>query len=213
MAVRNGCAGSATYCPCRTANTSLVSLARAAGVTWLFSNSRSPIVSTSLLLADMSMMSTRPCSVIWRMLSRYSASVRIRTSPACISGERPGAPMPNAMSASLASARMNSFAPEGRREWRPVCGRAIFPWIGLLPALLEPLEHGVDRLPQHLPAFAQCLRLLSARVRIRASPGRRRRRPPWAPRSTRRACRNSPLCTDDTGRIARRSSAMASITS
>ena len=97
----------------RTAKTSLASLARAAGVMWLSSNSRSSIVSMSLLLADISMMSTSPCRTIWRICSRYSASVRRRTSPACISGDLPGAPMPNAMSASLASARMKSFEPDG----------------------------------------------------------------------------------------------------
>src|SRR3972149_4221004 len=112
-AVRNGRDGSAMYRPERTAKMSLASLARAAGVTWLESNSRSPIVNRSLVLADVSMMSTRPCRTIWRICLRYSASVRMRTSPACISGERPGAPMPNAMSASLASARMKSLAPDG----------------------------------------------------------------------------------------------------
>ena len=52
------------YWPPRTTNMSLVSLARAAGVTWLFSNSRSPIVSRSFVLADISMMSTTP----WRTI-------------------------------------------------------------------------------------------------------------------------------------------------
>ena len=59
----------------------------------------------------MSMMSTRPDRVISLICSRYSSSVRKRTSPECISGDWPGAPMPSAMSASLASAMMNSRQP------------------------------------------------------------------------------------------------------
>ena len=59
----------------------------------------------------MSMMSTSPDRVISLICSRYSSSVRKRTSPACISGDWPGAPMPSAMSASLASAMMNSRQP------------------------------------------------------------------------------------------------------
>ena len=43
---------------------SVVSLARAAGVTGLLSKMRFWMVSTSLVLADMSMMSTSPCSTI-----------------------------------------------------------------------------------------------------------------------------------------------------
>ena len=85
-----------------------MSLARTAGVTGELSNSRSRKVSAWLELADISMMSTRPDRVISRIWSRYSSSVLKRTSPACISGERPAAPRPRAMSASLASAMMNS---------------------------------------------------------------------------------------------------------
>ena len=51
---------------------SVVSLARAAGVTGLLSKRRFWMVSTSLVLADMSMMSTRPCSTICSMMSRNS---------------------------------------------------------------------------------------------------------------------------------------------
>ena len=59
---------------------SLASLARMAGVTWLRSNSRSWIVSTSLVLPLMSMMSTSPWRTFWRINSRYSSSVRKRPS-------------------------------------------------------------------------------------------------------------------------------------
>ena len=45
-------------------------------------------------LADISMISTSPDRVISRIWSRYSSSVLNRTSPECISGERPGAPKP-----------------------------------------------------------------------------------------------------------------------
>ena len=61
---------------------SVVSLARTAGVTWLLSNSRSSIVSTSLELALISMMSTSPWATISRISWRYSSSVRKRASPA-----------------------------------------------------------------------------------------------------------------------------------
>ena len=61
---------------------SVVSLARTAGVTWLLSNSRSWIVSTSLVLALISMMSTSPWATISRISWRYSSSVRKRASPA-----------------------------------------------------------------------------------------------------------------------------------
>ena len=55
---------------------SVVSLARAAGVTGLLSKRRLWIVSTSLVLADISMMSTSPCSTICSMMSRNSARLR-----------------------------------------------------------------------------------------------------------------------------------------
>ena len=90
---------------------SVVSLARTAGVTGESSKSRSTNESAKFELADMSMMSTRPERVINRICSRYSSSVRKRSSPECISGEEPGAPIPSAMSASLASAMMNSRQP------------------------------------------------------------------------------------------------------
>ena len=61
---------------------SVVSLARTAGVTWLLSNSRSLIVSTSFELALISMMSTSPWATISRISWRYSSSVRKRASPA-----------------------------------------------------------------------------------------------------------------------------------
>src|SRR4051794_3024713 len=94
---------------------SVVSLARTAGVTGEPSKRRSRMVSAWFELADISMMSTRPWRVISRICSRYSSSVLDRTSPGCASGERPGAPMPNAMSASLASARRNSRQPGSAR--------------------------------------------------------------------------------------------------
>src|SRR4051794_37068007 len=87
---------------------SVVSLARTAGVTGESSKSRSRNVSAWFELADMSMMSTCAWRVISRIWSRYSSSVLNRTSPAWSSGDFPGAPSPVAMSASLASARMNS---------------------------------------------------------------------------------------------------------
>src|SRR5688572_7221969 len=88
---------------------SVVSFARAAGVMWLLSNSRSRIVSTSDVLADISMMSTSPWRTISRIWSRYSASERGRP----VTGSLPVAASPVAMSASFASARMKSFAPDG----------------------------------------------------------------------------------------------------
>jgi len=61
VAVRKGSEGCAEYRPVPEASQmSVVSLARTAGVTWLESNSRSWIVSTSLVLGLMSMMSIRP---------------------------------------------------------------------------------------------------------------------------------------------------------
>src|SRR5687768_3015032 len=88
---------------------SVVSFARAAGVMAELSNSRSSIVSTSDVEADISMMSTIPCRTISRIWSRYSASER--TFP--VRASLPGAARPAAMSASFASARMKSFAPCG----------------------------------------------------------------------------------------------------
>src|SRR5262249_2219637 len=93
--------------------TSVVSLARAAGVMGLWSKRRRWIVRTSLVLADMSIMSVSPCSTICTMTSRNSARLRYFTSPGCDSGDRPGAPMDNAMSGSFASARMKSLQPRG----------------------------------------------------------------------------------------------------
>ena len=86
----------------------MVSFIRTAGVTAESAKRASSIASTSLVLALMSMMSTRPCRTISRMLSRYSG--RLRKGPAAAEppGLRPGAARPKAMSASLASARMKS---------------------------------------------------------------------------------------------------------
>ena len=55
---------------------SVVSLARTAAVTAVFSKTCSSMLSTSLLLGDISKMSTRPCLTISRMRSRYSARLR-----------------------------------------------------------------------------------------------------------------------------------------
>ena len=55
---------------------SVVSLARAAGVTGLLSKMRFWMVSTSLVLADISMMSTSFSSTICVMMSRNSARLR-----------------------------------------------------------------------------------------------------------------------------------------
>src|SRR5690348_16242952 len=113
VAVRNGSAGWVGCRPPRKMWMSVVSLARAAGVTGLLSKIRLWIVSTSLVLADMSMMSTRPWATTCSMRARYSARLRKRSSPLWASGDRPGAPMARAMSASLASARMKSLQPCG----------------------------------------------------------------------------------------------------
>src|SRR4051794_9954481 len=59
------------------------------------------------------MMSTTPCLTMARICSRYSSRVLKRTSPECASGDWPGEPMPKAMSASLASARVNSRQDDG----------------------------------------------------------------------------------------------------
>src|SRR4051812_44622217 len=85
---------------------SVVSLARTAGVTRLEPKRRSWMVRTSDVLADMSMMSTRPWRTTWRIWSRYSASERALP----VTGSLPVAAKPAAMSASLASARMKSLA-------------------------------------------------------------------------------------------------------
>ena len=55
---------------------SVVSLARAAGVTGLLSKMRFWMVSASLVLADMSMISTSFSSTMRVMISRNSARVR-----------------------------------------------------------------------------------------------------------------------------------------
>ena len=59
--MRNGSDGGVGYWLPRMMWMSVVSLARAAGVTGLLSKRRLWIVSTSLVLADMSMMSTSFC--------------------------------------------------------------------------------------------------------------------------------------------------------
>ena len=83
VAVRNGCDGCSAVAPVPLASQmSVVSLARTAGVTWLLSNSRSLIVSTSFELALISMMSTSPWATISRISWRNSSSVRKRASPA-----------------------------------------------------------------------------------------------------------------------------------
>ncbi len=97
---------------------SVASFARAAGVMCESSNIRSRIASCSTFDADMSMMSTSPWRTTLRICSRYSSSVF-----QCISDFStrsgfcglfcPGAVMPNAMSASFASAMMNALLPEG----------------------------------------------------------------------------------------------------
>ena len=92
---------------------SVVSLTRAAGVIGLFSKMRFWIVNTSLVLADMSMMSTRPCFTICSIWPRNSARLLYFNSPPWASGDRPGAPIARAISASLASARIKSLAPCG----------------------------------------------------------------------------------------------------
>ena len=46
-------------------------------------------------------------------LAKLGKACRCRSSAPCASGERPGAPMASAMSASLASARMKSLQPRG----------------------------------------------------------------------------------------------------
>ena len=86
-----------------------MSFARIAGVTADPANRFSLIVRISLEFADISMMSTSPCFTISRIWSRYSASDRVRP----VAGSIPGDAIPNAMSASFASARMKSFAPLG----------------------------------------------------------------------------------------------------
>ena len=55
---------------------------RTAGVMWLLSKSRSSIVRISLVLADISMISTSPWATMSRMILRYSSSMRNRASPA-----------------------------------------------------------------------------------------------------------------------------------
>ena len=91
----------------------MVSLARTAGVTGLSSKDSSLEVRISLVLADISTMSTRPCAVISSICSRYSPRLRKRGLSVPFAGDIPVAPIPRAMSASLASARMKSFAPKG----------------------------------------------------------------------------------------------------
>ena len=66
------------------------------------------------MLADINTMSTICLpDHLADLLLDIAASVLNRNSPSCRSGDRPGAPTPNAMSASLASAMMNSFDPCG----------------------------------------------------------------------------------------------------
>ena len=88
---------------------SVVSFIRTAGVTWLPTNNPSSIANTSLVLALISMMSTRPCRTISRMLSRNSLIDLNGPVAGLPPGARPGEASPNAMSASLASARIKSW--------------------------------------------------------------------------------------------------------
>ncbi len=76
VAVRKGSDGCVGYLLPRIMWMSVVSLARQAGVTGLWSNSRRWMVSTSLVEADRSMMSTSFCSTICTMMSRNSARLR-----------------------------------------------------------------------------------------------------------------------------------------
>jgi hypothetical protein len=137
VAVRNGIDGLVGYLLPRTMWMSVVSFARAAGVTGLPSKIRSWIVSTSLVLADMSMMSTSFSATMRRMISRNSARLRYLTSPGCDSGERPGRPMDRAMSASLASARMKSLQPCGSAWMRASLTSSDFAFMSQ-PTLDQP---------------------------------------------------------------------------
>ena len=92
---------------------SVVSLARAAGVTGLLSKRRLWMVSTSLVLADISMMSTQ--ALLDDLLDDVAelGQAAIAQLAAVGLGRSAGAPMARAMSASLASARMKSLQPCG----------------------------------------------------------------------------------------------------
>ncbi len=206
---------------------SLVSLARAAGVTWLFSNSRSPIVSTSLVLADMSMMSTSPCRAIWRICSRYSASVRMRHFAGVHLGRLARRADAEGHVGVLGVGQDELLrSPRDRREWRPVFGRAIFAWsVSLSRAVLR---SGRQTLHAILPSVVSTASIVCrstwpllrractsfghssiscvATHAARPDDGRHRQR-----HVANAVAAAAARC--ETGRIARRSSAIASITS
>ena len=106
------------YSAPRMTQMSVASLARAAGVMCDVSKSRSLIASCSMFDAEQSMMSMSPCCTTSRICCRYSGSVFQRISDfstrSGLSGRFcPGAVMPNAMSASFASAMINALLPDG----------------------------------------------------------------------------------------------------
>ena len=63
------------YLPPRTAHTSVVSLARAAGVISEFSNNFSCMARRSRFEAESSTISTRSCAMTERICAKYSSSV------------------------------------------------------------------------------------------------------------------------------------------
>src|SRR5262249_32647509 len=83
----------------------------------------------------------------------YSSSVLKRTSPACSSGDCPGAPRPRAMSASLASARMNSL--QSGFAWIAASLRSSDLSISAPPAPLPGDRHAGGTLPRSISAGAQ----------------------------------------------------------
>ena len=79
------------------------------------------------VLADMSMMSTSPCRVIWRICSRYSASVRMRHFAGVHLGRLARRADAERHVGVLGVGEDELLrARTDRREWRRVFGRAIF---------------------------------------------------------------------------------------
>ena len=94
-------------------------------------------------------------------------------------------------------------------QTRPYCRTDSWLFLGSL----EPIEHRVDRLPQHLAALAQGLHFFGPQFDLDAFPARRQLRPRVGHRQGHVANAVAAALHDETGRMAWRSSAIASITS